>query len=181
VPPNLCIEEDAVLNNFIARYHSAITAMLSGFDRLVFRGALLPQVMERGMPRRPAVDLVSIQRFRSGSTAGSGLPGNSKAKAVTSPVTTTASPAWAPRAGAAPDGAAAYCLVKAAARCAGANPQSVLNPLHRQIFKSWPLTYYWSAYQSEWATDLLFCDRAALAAIYPALVRHAMLHFTVST
>lgn len=52
-----------------------------------------------------------------------------------------------------------------------------LNPVHGQIFKSWPLTYYWSAYQSEWATDLLFRDRAALGAIYPALVRHAMLHF----
>ncbi len=52
-----------------------------------------------------------------------------------------------------------------------------LNPLHRQVFKSWPLTYYWSAYQPEWATDLLFRDPEALAAIYPALVRHAMLHF----
>ena len=52
-----------------------------------------------------------------------------------------------------------------------------LNPLHRQIFKPWPLTYYWSAYQTEWATDLLFRNPEALAAIYPALVRHAMLHF----
>jgi hypothetical protein len=52
-----------------------------------------------------------------------------------------------------------------------------LNPAHRQIFKPWPMSYYWSAYQSEWATDLLFRNTATLAAIYPALVRHAMLHF----
>lgn len=52
-----------------------------------------------------------------------------------------------------------------------------LNPLHRRLFRAWPLTYYWSAYQSEWATDLLFRDPRALAALYPALVRHAMLHF----
>jgi hypothetical protein len=52
-----------------------------------------------------------------------------------------------------------------------------LNPLHKEIFKPWPMDYYWSAYQSEWATDLLFKDQASLARIYPALTRHAMLHF----
>jgi hypothetical protein len=52
-----------------------------------------------------------------------------------------------------------------------------LNPLHTEIFKPWPQTYYWSVYQSEWATDLLFTNPRALAAVYPALVRHAMLHF----
>ena len=52
-----------------------------------------------------------------------------------------------------------------------------LNPLHAHIFKCWPQSYYWSAYQTEWATDLVFRDAAALGALYPALVRHAMLHF----
>ena len=52
-----------------------------------------------------------------------------------------------------------------------------LNPRHRQIFKPWPQEYYWSAYQTEWATDLLFQTPQALAGIYPALVRHAMTHF----
>ncbi len=52
-----------------------------------------------------------------------------------------------------------------------------LNPLHRQIFTPWPQTYYWSAYQSEWATDLLFKTPQALAGLYPALVRHAIEHF----
>ena len=49
MPNNLRIEGDAVLDKFIARYRPAVTAVLSGFDRLVFRGTLLPLVMERGM------------------------------------------------------------------------------------------------------------------------------------
>jgi hypothetical protein len=52
-----------------------------------------------------------------------------------------------------------------------------LNPLHRDIFRARPMDYYWSAYQTEWATDLLFRSPAALADIYPRLVRHAMRHF----
>jgi hypothetical protein len=45
-----------------------------------------------------------------------------------------------------------------------------LNPLHAEIFKPWPLSYYCSAYQTEWATDVLFRDPRTLAAIYPASV-----------
>jgi hypothetical protein len=52
-----------------------------------------------------------------------------------------------------------------------------LNPLHQEIFTPWPQRYYWSAHQTEWATDLLFRDPRSLAAIYSTLVRHAMLHF----
>lgn len=52
-----------------------------------------------------------------------------------------------------------------------------LNPLHHDIFKPWPMDYYWSAYQTEWATDILFKDPRTLADLYPALVRHAMHHF----
>jgi hypothetical protein len=52
-----------------------------------------------------------------------------------------------------------------------------LNPLHQTIFKPSPMDYYWSAYQSEWATDVLFKDPRILAGVYPLLVRHAMHHF----
>jgi hypothetical protein len=52
-----------------------------------------------------------------------------------------------------------------------------LNPLHGEIFQPWPQDYYWTAYQTEWATDLLFRDPRSLAAVYPALVQHAMGHF----
>jgi hypothetical protein len=40
-----------------------------------------------------------------------------------------------------------------------------------------PMDYYWSAYQTEWATDLMFRDPQTLCQIYPRLVRHAMTHF----
>lgn len=52
-----------------------------------------------------------------------------------------------------------------------------INPLHTQIFRPLPMDYYWSAYQTEWATDVMFKDPRSLAEIYPPLVRHAMLHF----
>jgi hypothetical protein len=52
-----------------------------------------------------------------------------------------------------------------------------VNPLHETIFKSSPMQYYWSAYQTEWATDLMFKNPRTLAELYPPLVRHAMEHF----
>lgn len=52
-----------------------------------------------------------------------------------------------------------------------------LNPRHETIFAHWPQEYYWTAYQTEWASDLLFENPRTLAGIYPALVKHAMLHF----
>jgi hypothetical protein len=52
-----------------------------------------------------------------------------------------------------------------------------LNPLHQEIFAAFPMDYYWSAYQTEWATDVMFHDPARLASLYPALVIHAMRHF----
>ena len=53
----------------------------------------------------------------------------------------------------------------------------LLNPLHHDIFTPWPMDYYWSGYQTEWATDILFKTPKALASVYPALVRHATNHF----
>ena len=52
-----------------------------------------------------------------------------------------------------------------------------IHPLHDDIFRASPMNYWWVAYQTEWATDLLFPDAATLAALYPALVRHAVDHF----
>jgi hypothetical protein len=52
-----------------------------------------------------------------------------------------------------------------------------LNPLHDTLFQPSPMDYYWSAYQTEWATDLLFSDPSTLAGVYPLFVRHAIGHF----
>ena len=46
-----------------------------------------------------------------------------------------------------------------------------LNPLHDEVFAPSPMDYYWSVYQSEWATDVLFESPAALATLYPPMVR----------
>jgi hypothetical protein len=53
-----------------------------------------------------------------------------------------------------------------------------LNPAHGRMFRGFPLRYYWSMYQSEWATDVMFRTAADLAAIYPALVLHGMQTFS---
>jgi hypothetical protein len=38
--------------------------------------------------------------------------------------------------------------------------------------------YYWTFRESEYATDVMFASRQALAKVYPALTRHALAHFT---
>jgi hypothetical protein len=53
-----------------------------------------------------------------------------------------------------------------------------LNPVHRQIFRGLPIEYYWTVYQSEWATDLLFRSAGDLAQLYPRLVQGAMESFS---
>lgn len=37
-------------------------------------------------------------------------------------------------------------------------------------------TYYWSADETEWASDVLFRSREKLSALYPSLVRHSVTH-----
>ena len=53
-----------------------------------------------------------------------------------------------------------------------------VNPAHAEIFRAWPLSYYWSARQSEWATDVMFRDAPTLAALMPRLVQHGMTTFS---
>lgn len=53
-----------------------------------------------------------------------------------------------------------------------------LNPAHEKIFNKYTIEYYWSTYQSEVATDVLFKSPSALAEIYPVLVRGALNTFS---
>ena len=50
----------------------------------------------------------------------------------------------------------------------------MLNPAQREIFEGFPVGYYWTGYQTEWATDVMFHDAGELARTYPALAMHAM-------
>jgi hypothetical protein len=51
------------------------------------------------------------------------------------------------------------------------------HPAHRTLFPE-PLDYYWSAEETEWATDVMFRSPAALANVYPHFVRHAATTFS---
>lgn len=48
------------------------------------------------------------------------------------------------------------------------------NPAHARVFADCPLVYYWSADQSEWASDVLFKDPRRLDALYPQWLAHGM-------
>ena len=52
-----------------------------------------------------------------------------------------------------------------------------LNPAHAALFGDDALGYYWSVYQSEWATDVMFRSPRALAEVYPPLVLHGITTF----
>jgi hypothetical protein len=51
----------------------------------------------------------------------------------------------------------------------------VLNPLHDEIFAKYPTEYYWTCYQSEWATDIVFRDADSLRRLMSRLVTHGIL------
>ncbi|MEK7409709.1 MAG: hypothetical protein AAB225_32000, partial [Acidobacteriota bacterium] len=42
-----------------------------------------------------------------------------------------------------------------------------LNPLHENIFEQYPASYYWTAYQSEWATAIVFREADFLKRLMP--------------
>jgi hypothetical protein len=52
------------------------------------------------------------------------------------------------------------------------------HPMHRRVFAQHPTEYYWSADESEWASDVLFRSPRELSALYPRLVRHGMEAFS---
>lgn len=55
---------------------------------------------------------------------------------------------------------------------------SRLNPYHEDIVRDFPAHYYWSVFQSEWATDIMFRSSKDLARFYPTLIHHAMTTFS---
>jgi hypothetical protein len=51
------------------------------------------------------------------------------------------------------------------------------HPLHTEICAPLGQGYYWSAAQTEYATDLIFADGQSLAALYPQFLHHAIRTF----
>jgi len=52
-----------------------------------------------------------------------------------------------------------------------------LNPIHDEIFRCFRVDYYWSTYQSEWASDVVFRDAGVLRRLHPLLIQHAVTNF----
>jgi hypothetical protein len=53
-----------------------------------------------------------------------------------------------------------------------------LNPNHDSLFERYPASYYWTGYQTEWATDIVFGQVDYLKRLMPLLVRHGTLSFS---
>jgi len=52
-----------------------------------------------------------------------------------------------------------------------------LNPLRKYVFQRYPVEYYWSSFQCEWATDVMFVP-GTLERLEPLLMQHSMLSFS---
>jgi hypothetical protein len=55
--------------------------------------------------------------------------------------------------------------------------QKTISPAHDRLFAHYPLPYYWSADESEWATDIMFKSQSQLANLYPRLINHGIRDF----
>lgn len=52
-----------------------------------------------------------------------------------------------------------------------------VHPTHASLFRHQPTPYYWSAEETEWASDVMFRSPATLAKLYPRLLRHGLSQF----
>jgi len=52
-----------------------------------------------------------------------------------------------------------------------------INPLREELFKDFPINYYWCVFQSEWATDVMFRNAELLTRLYPRFVHHGLSSF----
>jgi len=48
-----------------------------------------------------------------------------------------------------------------------------VHPAHQRLFADYPLSYYWTAQETEWATDVMFRSSEALAELFPTFQRYA--------
>jgi hypothetical protein len=53
-----------------------------------------------------------------------------------------------------------------------------LNPIHNELFKDFPTSYYWCVFESEWATDVLFRKAEELARLYPRFIHYGIASFS---
>jgi hypothetical protein len=52
------------------------------------------------------------------------------------------------------------------------------HPLFPELFANYPMSYYWTAFQREWAMDIVFRDPEQLRHLYPQLIHLGMVSFS---
>jgi hypothetical protein len=57
------------------------------------------------------------------------------------------------------------------------NIRRQVHPAHESVFAPFSVEYYWSVYQSEWATDVMFRNSRVLHRLYDHLVRQGITRF----
>lgn len=57
---------------------------------------------------------------------------------------------------------------------------SKVHPSHQQMFGKEPPGYYWTACETEWATDVMFRTPEALATVYQPFVQHGIVNYRTS-
>lgn len=55
--------------------------------------------------------------------------------------------------------------------------QDMISPAYKTVFANYPMPYYWSADESEWASDIMFKSAAQLEKIYKQLLWHGITVF----
>jgi hypothetical protein len=53
-----------------------------------------------------------------------------------------------------------------------------VHPLFAELFATYPMSYYWTSFQSEWAMDIVFRDPEQLRRLYPQLIHLGMTSFS---
>jgi hypothetical protein len=72
------------------------------------------------------------------------------------------------------DFAQAQALADAQLRSDWGGLLAQVHPAHAQLWRGLPMPYYWSADETEWASDVVFHSAGALAGLYPALLLHGI-------
>ena len=52
------------------------------------------------------------------------------------------------------------------------------HPLFPELFANYPMRYYWTSFQTEWAMDIVFRDPEQLRRLYPQLIHLGMVSFS---
>lgn len=53
-----------------------------------------------------------------------------------------------------------------------------IHPLFGEVFANYPVSYYWTCFQSEWAMDIVFREAEQLRRLYPQLLHLGMVSFS---